>query len=344
MEKVILNVYMESTTDPRELKRGLVIKLRKEGRTIAEVAETLNMSPGYVSKWEGIYKKEGARGMRLKYKGFQSYLNLDQKSKVTRWLKEKAYWNLTELQEYVKETYGVVYKSKQSYYDLFKAAGISWKKSQKRNPKKDPEQVATKRAEIKQSFRKWQMEVLKGDLVLLFVDECHLLWGDVCGYIWGQTDQRIEIPIVNDKQRQTYFGALNCLSGEMLLHAYPTGNSENTVKFLKKLQQQYPGKRIALIWDGASYHKFGKMPEYLAEINQDLAEDAWKITCLLFAPYAPEQNPVEDIWLKGKTFIRKHFHLCLSFKDVKKLFVDTLQHQTFDFPKLRLYRQFLHFI
>ena len=105
MEKVILNVYMESTTDPRELKRGLVIKLRKEGRTIAEVAETLNMSPGYVSKWEGIYKKEGARGMRLKYKGFQSYLNLDQKSEVTRWLKEKAYWNLTELQEYVKETY-----------------------------------------------------------------------------------------------------------------------------------------------------------------------------------------------------------------------------------------------
>ena len=227
---------------------------------------------------------------------------------------------------------------------MFKAADISWKKGQKRNPKKDSEQVATKREEIKQDFKKWQMEVLKGDLVLLFVDECHLLWGDICGYIWGQTDQRIEIPIVNDKQRQTYFGALNCLSGEMLLHPYPQGNSENTVKFLKKLQQQYPGKRIVIIWDGASYHKFGKMPEFLAKINQDLVEDEWKITCLTFAPYAPEQNPVEDIWLKGKTFIRKHFHLCLSFKDVKRLFVDTLQYQTFDFPKLHLYRQFLHFI
>jgi len=130
----------------------------------------------------------------------------------------------------------------------------------------------------------------------------------------------------------------------MLLHAYPKGNSENTVKFLDYLQQQFPGKRIVIIWDGASYHKFGQTPAYLAKINQDLTEDEWKITCLLFAPNAPEQNPVEDIWLKGKTFIRKHFQLCHSFKDVKKLFVEILQHQTFDFSKLLHYRQFLHFI
>ncbi len=130
----------------------------------------------------------------------------------------------------------------------------------------------------------------------------------------------------------------------MLLQAYPKGDSENTVKFLKDLRQQYPGKRIAVIWDGASYHKFGHMPEYLAKINQDLAKEQWKITCLLFAPNAPEQNPVEDIWLKGKSFIREHFHLCTSFKEVKKLFVDSLQHQIFDFPKLRHYKQFLHFI
>lgn len=344
MEMVILNVFMDTTTDVREMKRALAVKLRKEGRKIQEVAKVLNMSLGWVSKWNGIYKKEGVRGLRVKYKGFQSYLKVEQKKEVMSWLKEKAYWHIGKIQEHLKKSYQVVYKSKQSYYDLFKAAGISWKKSQKRNPKKDPDQVAAKQKEIKQSFKKWRIEVLSGDLVLLFVDECHLLWGDVCGYVWGRTEQRIEIPISNDKQRQTYFGALNCLSGDMLLEAYPKGNSKNTVEFLKDLQQQYPGKRIVIIWDGASYHKYGEMPAYLAKVNQDLAEHEWKITCLLFAPNAPEQNPVEDIWLKGKSFIRQQFHLCLSFKDVKKLFVDTLKHQTFDFPKLHFYRQFLHFI
>jgi len=344
MEMVVLNNLIDTTPDPREVKRGLAVKLRKMGQTINAVAEVLNVSPGYVVKWNGVYKKEGVRGLRLQYKGSAGYLNSFQKDELIAWLKEKAHWSLSELQEHLQQKYNVIFKSKQSYYDLFKAAGISWKKSQSRNPKKSPEAVSAKQEEIKQKFKMWREAVLMGDLVLLFVDECHLLWGDVCGYVWGRTDQRIEIPVTNDRERQTYFGALNCLSGEMLLQPYPTANSENTVKFLDWLQQQYPGKRIVIIWDGASYHKFGQMPEYLAKFNQGLTKDDWKITCLLFAPNAPEQNPVEDVWLKGKNFIRKHFHLCLSFKDVKKLFVDTLQHQTFDFSKLLLYRQFLHFI
>ncbi|WP_414623458.1 hypothetical protein [Calothrix sp. CCY 0018] len=37
-----------------------------------------------------------------------------------------------------------MFESNQSYYDLFKQANISWKKTQKKNPRKDPELVAKK--------------------------------------------------------------------------------------------------------------------------------------------------------------------------------------------------------
>ena len=30
-------------------------------------------------------------------------------------------------------------------------------------------------------------EISSGQLVALFEDECHLLWGDMCGYVWGKT-------------------------------------------------------------------------------------------------------------------------------------------------------------
>jgi hypothetical protein len=33
----------------------------------------------------------------------------------------------------------------------------------------------------------------------LFLDEGHLLHGDLTGYVWGQSEQRIEIPITNEK-------------------------------------------------------------------------------------------------------------------------------------------------
>ncbi len=80
-------------------------------------------------------------------------------------------------------------------------------------------------------------------MVVLFVDECHLLGDDVCGYIWGKADSRIEIPIKNLKDRQTYFGALDYQKKEFIVRDYPAGNSENTVSFIKYLQNQYAKKK-----------------------------------------------------------------------------------------------------
>jgi transposase len=37
------------------------------------------------------------------------------------------------------------------------------------------------------------------------------------------------------------------------------------------------------------------------------------------APNAPQQNPVEDIWLPAKNFLRNYWYLCRSFKIVKFL-------------------------
>jgi hypothetical protein len=49
-------------------------------------------------------------------------------------------------------------------------------------------------------------------LVVYLIDECHLLWGDVCGYLWGRRNERIEIPLVNQREKQTYYGAVNYLT------------------------------------------------------------------------------------------------------------------------------------
>ena len=59
------------------------------------------------------------------------------------------------------------------------------------------------------------------------------------------------------------------------------------------------------------------MREYLKEINTGVPEKDWAVRCLSFAPNGPEQNPVEDIWLKGKNFLRKKFYENKTFDDVK---------------------------
>ena len=92
-------------------------------------------------------------------------------------------------------------------------------------------------------------EISSGELVVLFIDECHLLWGDICGYVWGKSNQRIEVPVVNQRQKQTYYGALNLQTQRFLIKAYDQGNSQSTTAFLQYLRSQYPQSRIALIWD-----------------------------------------------------------------------------------------------
>lgn len=52
------------------------------------------------------------------------------------------------------EDYDVIYESKQSYYDIFEAAGTGKKKTTKLNPKADPDAVAAKK---KKSRHCWQV-------------------------------------------------------------------------------------------------------------------------------------------------------------------------------------------
>lgn len=291
-----------------------------------------------------MYELLGATGLRLGYHGSVGYLTASQHQSVLSWLKSKNYWNLTELQSHLETEYHVVFESRQSYYALFAEAGISWKKTQKRNPNKDPEAVKKKRIEISDWLEAHRSEIEAGKLVVFFQDECHLLWGDLCGYVWGKTDERIEVPIVNERSKQTYYGALNVFTQQCLIQAYKSGNSESTIRFLNYLLSQCPDSRIALIWDGASYHRSEEVRAYLESVNQGLEESDWKITCIRFAPNAPEQNPIEDVWLQAKRFIRECYHFCKSFRVVKFLFEFVTHHQIFDFPKLHTYGKFSQMI
>jgi putative transposase len=168
-------------------------------------------------------------------------------------------------------------------------------------------------------------------------DECHLLWGDCLGYVWGRTNKRIEVPIVNEKERQTFYGSINVFTKKFILKEYAGGNGKFTVDFLKYLQLKNLGKKIYMLWDGASYHKFSETREYLNKINNKLKKKDWKIECILFAPNAPEQNPVEDVWLQGKTEVRKNFESNDSFEKVKKYFLEFLNGKYFDLNKFNWY-------
>jgi len=332
-----LEEIISNSKDSREVKRAVAVKMIIKGFLVKEIELILQVKRSFISKWKLIYETEGAPALLLKYKGKQSYLTPDMRKKVLAFITQKNTFSVDELRDYLEENYNVVYKSKQSYYNLLQAGGLSWKRTEKINPKRNDDLVEQKRQEIQKTLEERREEIESGKLVVIISDECHLLSGDTIGYVWGKRNEQTEVPIVNQKERQTYYGAVNYFSGEFFLKAYPQGNGKYTVSFLKELRELYGETKLMMIWDGATYHKGEEMQEYLKEVNADLDEKEWQISCCLLAPHAPDQNPVEDIWLKGKTFLRRHFFENKTFAQVKDSFFNFLNGQVFDFPKLSLF-------
>ncbi len=147
VEKII-----RESRDVREVKRALSIKMGKIGLKPREITEILQVSEQYVSKWKGIHEKAGAEKIRIGYEGSQGYLTKEEKDEVVRWVEEQDRVGVEEIRDHIETAYRVIYKSRQSYYDLLQAGGMSYHRTTIVNPKKDEEKILEKRAEIK---KKW---------------------------------------------------------------------------------------------------------------------------------------------------------------------------------------------
>jgi putative transposase len=150
-----LDEIIDTSQDVREVKRALSVKMLHSGITPGQIHHLLNVSVQYVSKWKTQYEAHGVASLLLAYKGKERYLNASQEHAIVQWIQSQKTLSLAQLIEHIAQNYGVTYKSKQSYYHLLDLGGMSFHRSEKVNPKHNPEKVIEKREEIKKNC--WRM-------------------------------------------------------------------------------------------------------------------------------------------------------------------------------------------
>jgi len=148
-----LDEMIEGSRAAREVKRSLSVKMSLGSAPVSEICELLKVSAPFVSKWRSIYEGQGAPGLALGYKGSQSYLTDEQRAEVLGWIQAQETISVSAVRDYLQEQHAVVYQSQQSYYELMRAAGLSYHKSEKCNPKHDEALVQERREEIKKNWR-----------------------------------------------------------------------------------------------------------------------------------------------------------------------------------------------
>lgn len=146
-----LDDFITHSENAKEVKRAVAVKMILTGTPSQVIENFLQVSHSFISKWKNKALFHGVDSLKLQYKGSKSYLKPSDKARVIEWLRQQDYLRLGDLKRYLDQEYEVVYASDESYYALFKKAGISWKKTQKKNPAKDEKKSKQKKKKLKRS-------------------------------------------------------------------------------------------------------------------------------------------------------------------------------------------------
>ena len=128
-------------------------------------------------------------------------------------------------------------------------------------------------------------------------------------------------PRIQEKQykreRITLFGAVNPISGEIIIQQAEKGNGKTFLKYLKKIIRFYKNTsgKIHLILDNVRYHHAKIIKPFLEKHKN-------KIELIYLPAYSPDFNPIERVWW----YMRK--------KIMNNRYVDTLKNRMIEFWKM----------
>jgi len=127
--------------------------------------------------------------------------------------------------------------------------------------------------------------------IVLSFDESRFGTHSKISHGWFERGTRPQVPFKIGYQNFYLYSAVNSSNGSNFNLILPKVDTEHMNVFLSELSKEYPYDKIALIMDGAGWHK-----------SKDLKVPK-NIVIFYFPPYSPELNPVERLWLYIKSNI-----------------------------------------
>lgn len=235
------------------------------------------------------------------------------------------YWTTSILGDFIHRHCHIQYKSKTSYYLLFKQAKFTFHKPGRVYERRDEAEVEEWRKAAKTKVK----QVLKAEpeTVILAEDEMSLSTQTTFQKIWLPQGEYPKIEVASSKEARSIYGFLNLKNGKE--HAFKTNwqNMYITAEILGKLRLVYPTQKILLIWDQA--------PSRQGHTAQEFIESDGQIKTIYFPRAAPEENPQEHVWKKGRGHV-SHNQYIQKIDTTTDEFVDYLNRTEFKYSFLDL--------
>lgn len=331
----------EQTDSLPEFKKIQAVLLLDAGDMPERITEITGIKRSRIFGLRRAYLNLGLKAVASRPRRVYQLLTRKQLKEVETWLTagkpfdfdyNSPFWSTSILADLIWIKFQVKYKSKTSYYLLFKRVKFTFHKPGRVFERRDEAEVAKWRIEATKKVKKaWD----DPDTVILAADEMILSTQTTFQKIWLPANRYPQIQISNTRKNKSIYGFLNIKTGRE--HAFVANwqNMHITTRMLQNIRRIYPkkdnrgnkvkGKKILLLWDNPGWHKGSQVTDYISRGGE--------IQVLYFPKYAPEENPQEHVWKEGRAKVT-HNQFISNIDQTAKDFVAYLNTTKFKYSLL----------
>ena len=326
-ERDALRAHRENA--PHKLMRRMAeaILMLSRGASRRFVADFVGRSVGTVGRWVGKWRRNGLDSIRTGHAGNRNacLLTGEQEEEVLEALSrppseqglDVEFWDVPNLAGWIHGRFDVRCASDAYYRCLLHMAGLSFHLPESVDRRRAPEEeIEARMAQIREEIaeitgKKEDRErretekkktddegKVREDVIVVSADEVGIEHEAILRRAWYAKNTKVKLRVDRERKSQKYIGFLHESDGSVDLMRLERGNTENIVKALIKLTLKYPGKRIVVVWDNASYHNSKELNLKLEEV-----ENLKRVQFIHLPPYSPDKNPIEHVWNEAKNSI-----------------------------------------
>lgn len=215
-----LSLALRRPTDEKELKRIQAILLVDQEQPKEQIRLLTGFGKTRAFVLRKQYQTHGLTAIKSKPENPKRLLTKKQRVEIEAILQETdapkrlygvSFWTTGILAKHIFTTYGVSYKSRTSYYLIFKEAKFSYHKPGMVSVKRDEQAGAVWRKETEEKIKvAWN----DPDTVILAEDEVILSTQTTVQKVWLPTNQFPKIESTTQRKNKSIYGFLNLKTGK----------------------------------------------------------------------------------------------------------------------------------
>ena len=299
-ERKEIKKRLQREKDPKVKLKLALLNMVASGMSVEDAASFLGIKLRTAYSWINKWIEEGYEAMLVKKgDGRPPKLNKEQKKKLKKLLKEKEYWTTKEINELIKDEFGVEYK-KSRLYELLMLKELKMHHSKPyildvKKPENANEILAERLNEVLRALKEEGYELK--DIIIGFFDESSPQLSPNTVRLWSFKKLKMMRITTRQKKRANTFGFYT-INGNGVVCFQERSKKENVIEVLRMIREANKEKPIVMIIDNFPSHK-----------AKDVLKEAEKlgIHLVFLPPYSPDLNPIEFAWKSLKKLISEVF-------------------------------------